>query len=71
MLDETISDLEITNEKCQQLTAELESKNSELEKLRVFKFMVRQSELREETLTSKVIMKQYSGERVINTLSSA
>lgn len=63
MLDETISDLEITNEKCQQLTAELESKNSELEKLRVFKFMVRQSELREETLTSKVTMKQYSGER--------
>ncbi|RCH81717.1 hypothetical protein CU097_003309 [Rhizopus azygosporus] len=54
MLDETISDLEITNEKCQQLTAELESKNSELEKLRVFKFMVRQSELREETLTSKL-----------------
>ncbi|PHZ14857.1 uncharacterized protein RHIMIDRAFT_235610 [Rhizopus microsporus ATCC 52813] len=54
MLDETVSDLEITNEKCQQLTAELESKNSELEKLRVFKFMVRQSELREETLTSKL-----------------
>ncbi|KAG1383988.1 hypothetical protein G6F61_000863 [Rhizopus arrhizus] len=53
-LDETISDLEIANERCQQLSAELESKNNELEKLRVFKFMVRQSEVREETLTSKL-----------------
>ncbi|KAG1452769.1 hypothetical protein G6F56_007733 [Rhizopus delemar] len=53
-LDEVISDLELSNERCQQLTAELQSKNNELEKLRVFKFMVRQSEIREETLGSKL-----------------
>ncbi|KAI9277589.1 hypothetical protein BY458DRAFT_567113 [Sporodiniella umbellata] len=41
-------------ERCQQLTGELQSKNNELEKLRVFKFMVRQSEAREETLSTKL-----------------
>ncbi len=44
----------MANEKYKQLSIELESKSSELEKLRIFKFMVRHSETREETLTSKV-----------------
>ncbi|RCH84018.1 hypothetical protein CU098_000891, partial [Rhizopus stolonifer] len=54
ILDETISDLEMANEKCKQLSIELESKSNELEKLRLFKFMVRHSESREEVLTSKL-----------------
>jgi hypothetical protein len=53
-MDETLADLEIVNDKCNQLTKEIEAKNGEVEKLRIFKFMVRQSEIREETLRSKV-----------------
>lgn len=53
-MNETLSDLEIVNEKYNQLSLELDEKTTELEKLRVFKFMVRNAELREETLTSKV-----------------
>ncbi|KAI8386990.1 hypothetical protein BD560DRAFT_486544 [Blakeslea trispora] len=54
ILDETVSDLQIANEKCKQLSMELKSKSEELEKLRLFKFMVRNSESREEMLTSKL-----------------
>ncbi|KAI9366331.1 hypothetical protein BD770DRAFT_417241 [Pilaira anomala] len=54
ILNETLSDLEIVNEKYNQLSIELDEKTAELEKLRVFKFMVRNAELREETLTSKL-----------------
>lgn len=54
ILDETLSDLETANEKCNQLSLELDSKSSEIEKLRIFKFMVRHSETREEALTSKL-----------------
>lgn len=44
----------MANEKCRQLSIELESRSTELEKLRLFKFMVRHSQSREEALTSKV-----------------
>ncbi|KAI7908057.1 uncharacterized protein BX663DRAFT_492832 [Cokeromyces recurvatus] len=54
ILNETIADLEMSNEKCNQLTKELELKMKEIEKLRLFKFMVKQSESREELLTSKL-----------------
>ncbi|OBZ90261.1 hypothetical protein A0J61_01678 [Choanephora cucurbitarum] len=54
ILDETVSDLQMANEKCKQLSMELKSKSEELEKLRLFKFMVRNSESREEMLTSKL-----------------
>lgn len=53
ILNETISDLETANDKCNQLSSELETKTSELEKLRIFKFMARHSESREEALTTK------------------
>lgn len=54
ILDETLSDLEMANDKCNQLSIDLDIKTSELEKLRIFKFMVRNSETREESITSKV-----------------
>lgn len=44
----------MANEKSCQLSAELKARSTELEKLRLFKFMVRHSESREEALTSKV-----------------
>jgi hypothetical protein len=53
-LDETTSDLEICNNRCLQLGTELKAKNNEIEKLRVFKFMARQADVREETLRAKV-----------------
>ncbi|KAI9027139.1 hypothetical protein CLU79DRAFT_25229 [Phycomyces nitens] len=54
ILKETMSDLEISNAKCAQLAKDLEMKCNEVEKLRVFKFMVRQSDIREESLRSKL-----------------
>lgn len=54
MVDETLSDLEIANEKYNQMSSDLDAKSAELEKLRIFKFMVRHAETREETLLSKV-----------------
>ncbi|KAL0093384.1 hypothetical protein F4703DRAFT_1789819 [Phycomyces blakesleeanus] len=54
ILKETMSDLEISNAKCAQLAKDLEMKCNEVEKLRVFKFMVRQSDIREESLRAKL-----------------
>ncbi|KAG2194232.1 hypothetical protein INT47_005700 [Mucor saturninus] len=54
MLDETLSDLQIGNEKYNQMSSDLDAKSAELEKLRIFKFMVRHAETREETLLSKL-----------------
>ncbi|KAI9483514.1 MAG: hypothetical protein EXX96DRAFT_477915 [Benjaminiella poitrasii] len=54
ILDETIADLELSNDKCLQLSKELDLKSNEVEKLRIFKFMMKQSESREELLSSKL-----------------
>lgn len=53
-MDETVSDLEIANEKYNQISVDMDTKTAELEKLRIFKFMVRHAETREESLISKV-----------------
>ncbi|KAG2193193.1 hypothetical protein INT46_011274 [Mucor plumbeus] len=53
-LDETTSDLDICNTRCLQLGAELKLKNNEVEKLRIFKFMARQADIREDTLRAKL-----------------
>ncbi|KAL7314050.1 hypothetical protein PS15m_007708 [Mucor circinelloides] len=53
-LDETTSDLDICNSRCLQLGSELKSKNNEVEKLRIFKFMARQADIREDTLRAKL-----------------
>ncbi|KAI8977873.1 hypothetical protein BDB01DRAFT_700515, partial [Pilobolus umbonatus] len=53
-LDETIIDLEISNNRCSQLGAELKERDIEVEKLRVFKFMARQADIREDTLRAKL-----------------
>lgn len=44
----------MTNEKCNQLEMDLKIKESELQKLRLYKFMARHAESNEATLTSKV-----------------
>ncbi|KAF1805089.1 hypothetical protein FB192DRAFT_1420488 [Mucor lusitanicus] len=54
ILDETVADLEMTNEKCSQLEMDLKTKESELQKLRLYKFMARHAESNEATLTSKL-----------------
>ncbi|KAI8970192.1 hypothetical protein BDF20DRAFT_916038 [Mycotypha africana] len=54
ILDETIADLEMANDKCNQFSNDIQAKNAELEKLRIYKFMARHSESREETLTAKL-----------------
>ncbi|KAK4519380.1 uncharacterized protein ATC70_009615 [Mucor velutinosus] len=54
ILDETVADLEMTNEKCSQLEMDLKIKESELQKLRLYKFMARHAESNEATLTSKL-----------------
>ncbi|KAL7311040.1 hypothetical protein PS15m_008856 [Mucor circinelloides] len=54
ILDETVADLEMTNEKCNQLEMDLKIKESELQKLRLYKFMARHAESNEATLTSKL-----------------
>ncbi|CEP08056.1 hypothetical protein [Parasitella parasitica] len=53
-LDETTSDLDLCNSRCLQLGSELKSKNNEVEKLRIFKFMARQADIREDTLRAKL-----------------
>ncbi|KAI7888099.1 uncharacterized protein EV154DRAFT_605078 [Mucor mucedo] len=54
ILDETAVDLETSNHRCLQLGSELKSKIQELEKLRIFKFMARQADIREDTLRAKL-----------------
>lgn len=44
----------MANEKCNQLSIDSNMKSSELERLRIFKFMVRGSQEREEKTTLKV-----------------
>ncbi|KAG1079434.1 hypothetical protein G6F42_023769 [Rhizopus arrhizus] len=44
----------MTNEKCNQLEMDLKIKESELQKLRLYKFMARHAESNEATLTSKL-----------------
>ncbi|KAI7863609.1 hypothetical protein BDF14DRAFT_1733729 [Spinellus fusiger] len=51
---ETVADLETVNAKCTQLTQDLDVKYSQVEKLQVFKLMVRQADIREETLRCKL-----------------
>ncbi|KAF1803972.1 hypothetical protein FB192DRAFT_1278196, partial [Mucor lusitanicus] len=53
-LDETTSDLDICNNRCLQLGSELKQRNNEVEKLRIFKFMARQADIREDTLRAKL-----------------
>lgn len=53
-MDETAVDLETSNHRCLQLGSELKCKIQELEKLRIFKFMARQADIREDTLRAKV-----------------
>lgn len=53
-MDETAVDLETSNYRCLQLGSELKCKIHELEKLRIFKFMARQADIREDTLRAKV-----------------
>ncbi|KAF7722544.1 hypothetical protein EC973_002968 [Apophysomyces ossiformis] len=53
-LEETATDLETANNRCIQLANELKLKTMEVEKLRIFKFMVRQADGREETLRAKL-----------------
>ncbi|KAI8643529.1 hypothetical protein BD408DRAFT_342219 [Parasitella parasitica] len=53
-LNETTSDLDMCNSMCLQLGSELKSKNNEVEKLRIFKFMARQADIREDTLRAKL-----------------
>lgn len=47
-------DLEKANERCIELGNELKNKTKEVEKLRIFKFMVRQADYREDMLRSQV-----------------
>ncbi|KAI8087410.1 hypothetical protein BDF21DRAFT_335525 [Thamnidium elegans] len=54
ILDETAVDLENSNHRCLQLGSELKSKINEVEKLRIFKFMARQADIREDTLRAKL-----------------
>ncbi|KAG0173818.1 hypothetical protein DFQ30_006942 [Apophysomyces sp. BC1015] len=53
-LEETAADLETANGRCIQLANELKLKTMEVEKLRIFKFMVRQADAREDTLRTKL-----------------
>lgn len=53
-MQETTVDLEKANERCIDLGNELKNKTKEVEKLRIFKFMVRQADYREDMLRSQV-----------------
>ncbi|KAI7859677.1 hypothetical protein BDC45DRAFT_553424 [Circinella umbellata] len=53
-LRETAADLEVANARCTQLMNELRTETMEVDKLRIFKFMVRQADVREETLRAKL-----------------
>ena len=55
-LRETVSDLEVANARCVQLSNDLKAETTEVDKLRIFKFMVRQADIREESLRAKVII---------------
>ncbi|KAI8081475.1 uncharacterized protein BX664DRAFT_340480 [Halteromyces radiatus] len=54
ILNESVADLENTNNKCAALTEELERTKSELEKLQLFKVKSHQFDSREDTLQSKL-----------------
>lgn len=49
----------MANEKCNQLSMDLKIKESELEKLRLYKFMARHAESNEAILASKVSPTHY------------
>ncbi|KAI9250931.1 hypothetical protein BDA99DRAFT_522244 [Phascolomyces articulosus] len=53
-LRETAADLEVANARCTQLMNELKAETMEVDKLRIFKFMVRQADVREENLRAKL-----------------
>ncbi|KAI9485132.1 hypothetical protein BDB00DRAFT_878005 [Zychaea mexicana] len=53
-LRETAADLEVANARCAQLINELKAETMEVDKLRIFKFMVRQADVREENLRAKL-----------------
>ncbi|KAI8340188.1 hypothetical protein BC941DRAFT_349111 [Chlamydoabsidia padenii] len=53
-LEETTLDLERANERCVEIGNELKNKTKEVEKLRIFKFMVRQADYREDMLRSQL-----------------
>ncbi|CAO3591445.1 unnamed protein product [Absidia cylindrospora] len=53
-LEETSIDLEKANKRCIEIGQELQNKTKELEKLRIFKFMVRQADFREDMLRSQL-----------------
>ncbi|KAI8146255.1 hypothetical protein BJV82DRAFT_410639 [Fennellomyces sp. T-0311] len=53
-LRETAADLEVANARCAQLANELRAETMEVDKLRIFKFMVRQADVREENLRAKL-----------------
>ncbi|ORZ23611.1 hypothetical protein BCR42DRAFT_318797 [Absidia repens] len=53
-LEETSVDLEKANKRCIEIGQELQNKTKELEKLRIFKFMVRQADFREDMLRSQL-----------------
>ncbi|ORY94188.1 hypothetical protein BCR43DRAFT_532171 [Syncephalastrum racemosum] len=54
ILQETAADLEAANARCTHLTTELRARTMEVDKLRIFKFMVRQADIREENLRAKL-----------------
>lgn len=54
VLEETAIDLETSNQRCLQLGSELKAKIQEVEKLRIFKFMARQADIREDSLRAKL-----------------
>ncbi|KAI9315978.1 hypothetical protein BX666DRAFT_2046138 [Dichotomocladium elegans] len=53
-LRETVADLEVANARCLQLSSDITAKTVEIDKLRIFKFMVRQADTREENLRAKL-----------------
>jgi hypothetical protein len=53
-LEEITLDFEKANERCVEIGNELKNKTKEVEKLRIFKFMVRQADYREDMLRSQV-----------------
>ncbi|CAO3597825.1 unnamed protein product [Absidia cylindrospora] len=53
-LQETSLDFEKANERCIEIGNELKNKTKEVEKLRIFKFMVRQADYREDMLRSQL-----------------
>lgn len=49
-----MADLEAANARCVQLSNDLKSETLKVDKLRVFKFMAKQADIREENLRAKV-----------------